>query len=38
VVDDVMTEDAAMASGKTRVGLGRIRREWSKTRKALGGD
>jgi hypothetical protein len=26
-----MAEDDAMASGKMLVGLGRIRREWSKT-------
>ena len=37
VVDDVLTEADAMAEGKTRVGLGRIRREWAKARRALGG-
>lgn len=38
VVNDVFTEDDAMKQGKQQVGMGRIYRQWKKTRTALGGD
>jgi hypothetical protein len=37
-VDDVFTEDDAMSPEKRQMSLGRIYRQWKKTRAELGGD
>lgn len=37
-VDGVFTEDDAMQPAKLQVGMGRIYRQWKKTRTELGGD
>lgn len=37
-VDSVMSEDDALKTEKLRIGMGRIRRQWEKSRRDLGGE